>query len=106
MTHCRFLSWNPDGFKRIWNNDHILELLKTFDFVSIYETWCDSKEDCTLLESKLDGFICFNEQATRLHKYGRSSGGIAVYVKEKYQNVIEKLDMGFKFAVILEIKGV
>lgn len=40
-----------------------------------------------------------------MSKYGGPSGGIAVFVRERYCDAVKRVDEGFKFAVILEVKG-
>ena len=100
------MSWNPDGFKRIWDRVDIAQYLENFDFVLVQETWCESDIDLRNLEDKLVGFKCFTESATRVSKHGRPSGGIVVYYKEKYSKFVKRVDTGFKYGITLEIQGV
>lgn len=71
----------------------------------IQETWCENEQDLKALQDKFSGFRCFTEKATRTSKFGRPSGGLAVYFKEKYANSVKRLDVGFKFGISLEIKA-
>ena len=93
-----------DGFKRIWDRLDILNWFSKFDIIAINQTWCNQDCDIVTLESKLDYYKCFYEPATRVSKYGRPSGGIAVYVRNQFENYVARIDAGFKFAVIIELK--
>ena len=83
-----------------------MEFLINFDFVMIQETWCEHERELKDLHDKLQGFKCETEGATRVSKYGRPSGGLAVYFKEKYAQFVSRIDAGFKFGIVLEIRGV
>lgn len=80
--------------------------MRLFDFVLIQETWCDNETDLRQLEGKLTGFKCYTESATRVSKFGRASGGLAVYFKKEYDNFVKRLDAGFKHGITLEIQTV
>ena len=58
------------------------------------------------LETKLSGFKCCTETATRTSKFGRPSGGLAVYFKEMYEHFVKRIDVGFKYGITLEIQAV
>ncbi len=77
----------------------------SYDFIAIYETWCEHECDLLTLEGKLDGYKCFSQCASRVSKHGRPSGGIAVYVKSKFVKCVNRIDDGYKFAVILELSN-
>ena len=89
----------------MWNRLDILHWLSQFSFIIINETWCENENENQLLQEKLQGYKCFIEFATRSHKHGRPSGGIAVYFKEQFQRCVKRIDSGFKFAVTLELKN-
>ena len=84
----------------------MLNFFKNFDFIAVYETWCEYDCDLKVLEGLMDGFICFTEKGTRVSKHGRPSGGIAVYVKNCFAKFVQRIDAGYKFAVILELMNV
>ena len=75
----------------MWNDLCVIDYLTNFDFIMIQETWCESEYDIGELQSKLQGYKCFSECATRVSKYGRPSGGTAVFCKEKYSKCVQKL---------------
>lgn len=82
----------------------IIEYLTGFDFVMIQETWCETKQQLNELCDKLHGYKCESECATRVSKFGRPSGGLAVYFKEKFSKCVNRVDAGFKFGIILEVQ--
>ena len=82
----------------------ILQWLSRYDIVSVCETWCEHDQELSNLGNCLDGFTCHSESATRVSKHGRPSGGIAVYIRNEYNQYVERIDPGFKFAVILQLK--
>ena len=79
MSTLSFFSWNPDGFLRFVNNFSVIEMLNKHDFVAIYETWCENRQN---IENVLENFHCFTIEAKRKSKHGRASGGIGLYIKK------------------------
>ena len=76
-----------------------------FDIVSICETWCEHDPENEMLNNCLENFTCYSENATRISKHGRASGGICVFIRNKFDKFVSRIDKGFKFAVILELKN-
>jgi len=80
--------------------------LSKYDLIAIYETWCERDCDIDELENKLAGYKCYTQCATRVHKHGRPSGGIALYVNNKLGKHVKIIESDFKFAVIVELTGI
>lgn len=82
----------------------IIEWLSKFDIIAISETWCEHEHELCTLRNIIEGFTCVVEKATRTHRHGRPSGGICVFLRSNVMQHVNRIDKGFKFAVILEIK--
>ena len=74
--------------------------LSNFD-VSPLETFVPKKEAYDLLP----GFTCFAKCGKKVHRKGRCSGDIAVYIRNSYIEHFELLTSEFEFGVFLKIKN-
>ena len=68
----------------------------------ICETWATVD---TNIESCFDGYICESVPAVCYKKFGRSSGGVAVYYKKYLERYIERIFHTFQFGVVLKLQG-
>lgn len=80
----------------------IVNTLKQFDFAILLETWCLEK-DQHLVTGVLDTHTCLTLNAVKLSKYGRASGGIAVYIKNSLVNYVERICESFPYAIVLKM---
>jgi len=78
----------------------VLHELVGYDIVAIYETWCEDN-----IIDVLENYICYSVKAKRYSKYGRASGGIALYIKGKYGRGVTRICDNFMLAVIVKLNA-
>ena len=76
-----------------------INLAVKHDIIRIYETWpvADKFEDVKRL---FFNHFCELNPAVKLSKYGRTSGGVAVYVTNTLKTQVNRINNDFKFVVI------
>lgn len=80
----------------------MFQTLCKFDFVAIYETWCEEKEK---IINTLDNYVCYTVDAKRYSKHGRACGGIAVFVKGIHCQGVVRICSEYSQAVVLKLKA-
>ena len=80
-----------------------LNYIEEYDVISLLETWCTNVKK---LYNLLPGYKCFGKVGQKTKKKGRCSGGIVVFVKEKYINHFSLVETDFKHGVFLKISEI
>lgn len=76
----------------------ISDIINRHDITAIYETWDTTGEIVNKLGGKCS---CETQKAVRLARYGRPSGGVAVYIKEQLHSGISRVCCDFEFGILL-----
>ena len=79
-----------------------MNLAVKHDIIAIYETWAvaDKSED---VKRFFFNNFCELNPAVKLSKYGRASGGVAVYVTNTLKTQVNRINNDFKFWVIFTV---
>ncbi len=94
------LTWNIDGLKSKEKDTDFIDLLLLYDVVNLLETWCECDNDC---DGMLHGYVSYGKRGTKLSKYGRRSGGIKVYIREKLAKHFTIIDYQFEHAITYKV---
>lgn len=102
-NELKFISWNPDGLMRLLKtNSRTLNSFTNFDFIAIYETWSESKDD---LQNLIPNYRNEVNCARRYSKHGRAGGGIVLYYRDKYSPGVRRIYHEFPYAIICRLQS-
>ena len=73
--------------------------IASHDIIGIVETWSENASDFT---NWIQDTLIYTKEGTRRSRYGRCSGGIAVFVKNSVRECISKLNKTFNNAIFLK----
>ena len=98
MKNINIFFWNIHGFHNHAFNSSLCEYLSQYDIIGICETWVYN--DLERVKSWLSKHTCYAKRGLRNSRFGRFSGGLAVYVKNK-SIVIKELKTESKLGIFL-----
>ena len=70
-NNLSFMSWNIQGVKQKCRDTDFLNLINSYDFVALQETWLNSFDVFSLTD-----FCCFRSDRTKSKYAKRNSGGV------------------------------
>ena len=78
-TQCflKFQSFNVEGLNSKLKNETFTDSIKTFDFITLVETWLPANPSINI-----EGYYCYNRSRFKSKQARRYSGGISVWVKK------------------------
>ena len=90
--------WNAEGLTRHMDDENIKYFIKSFDICGVNETWSEDHDDFLRLVNSHD---VFSNLGKRRSRFGRASGGVAVFVKKKHVKFIKQIYHDFEYGIIL-----
>ena len=75
------------------------------DITAIYETWDVNGERIQTVSTKRGLYACETINAVKFRKFGRASGGIAVFIRTDINFKVTRVEEKFLFGIFLKFES-
>ena len=83
--------WNVNGLSRKLGDPDFLEIIQKYDIVLLSETWLSQNTHINLDLKGFKAYHLYGNKCTNVRR-GRYSGGLSIYVKDKFEKKISIAD--------------
>ena len=83
-----------------------LNYIKRFHIIALLETWCDKLEDFDKFKQLLPEYTVFVNYSNKSKRQGRSSGGVAVFVRTDVIEYIKPIQLKFNFGLAFLVDNI
>lgn len=80
------------------SNSDFISFIKHYDLICLVETWAKNEND---FENILPGYCCYQSIRKKLKRFGRYSGGVAVYLKDCIKDKFKRIHVDWSDCICL-----